>query len=119
METGHFKAKLLDKQRDLLAEIGRLEAAARAARDTEVEDAIDSVTSSEGRAEAFQESSLEWQTLTQVREALQRIDENMYGACLECGRQIEPARLEAVPWTPYCRDDQEKLDRDENRAAAE
>ena len=119
MDTGHFKVKLLEKQRELLVEIGRLEAAAREARDTEVEDPIDSVTSSEGRAEAFRESSLEWQTLTQVRDALTRIDENRYGSCLECGRRIEPARLEAVPWTPYCLEDQEKLDRREDRAAAE
>ena len=86
---------------------------ARNAREAEVEDPIDQVTSAEGKAVAFEESSREWQTLTQVRDALQRIEKGAYGNCVECGRAIEPARLEAVPWTPYCRADQEKVDREQ------
>jgi DnaK suppressor protein len=39
-----------------------------------------------------------------------------YGKCIDCGRPIEPGRLEAVPWTPYCFDDQKK--RDEANAKA-
>ena len=46
----------------------------------------------------------------QVRYALQRLEEGTYGKCAVCGRQIERARLEAVPWTPYCLEDQEKQD---------
>jgi len=42
--------------------------------------------------------------------ALRRIEDGTYGKCVDCGRPIEPARLEAVPWTPYCRADQEKHD---------
>jgi RNA polymerase-binding transcription factor DksA len=38
-------------------------------------------------------------TLKQVRAALQRIQDGTYGVCIDCGRRIEPARLEAVPWT--------------------
>jgi DnaK suppressor protein len=117
MDTQRYKKRLLEKEQDLLADISRLEAEARNAREAEVEDPIDVVTADEGRAAAFQESTIEWQTLTQVRDALRRIDEGTYGKCIDCGRDIEPARLEAVPWTPYCLQDQEKHDRkkrDEN-----
>jgi RNA polymerase-binding transcription factor DksA len=38
----------------------------------------------------------------QVMEALQRIDDGTFGTCRECGGPIDPARLDAVPFTPYC-----------------
>jgi len=42
---------------------------------------------------------------------LKRIEDGSYGKCTACGRQIEAARLEAVPWAAYCLQDQEKQDR--------
>jgi DnaK suppressor protein len=110
MNTARFKQRLLEKQQDLLESIARLDSAAREARAAEVEDPIDQVTSSELKAGAFAVSTVGARTLEQVRAALQRIDDGTYGICLDCGRPIEPARLEAVPWTPYCRADQEKHD---------
>jgi DnaK suppressor protein len=40
--------------------------------------------------------------LNQVRDALKRIDEGTFGTCVVDGKPIEDARLQAVPWTPYC-----------------
>ena len=112
MNLEHFKTRLHAKEEELRADIARLESEARQAREADVEDVIDEATSSEGKAAAFEASSREWQTLTAVRDAMQRIEEGTFGMCLDCGRLIEPARLEAVPWTPYCRADQEKHDSD-------
>jgi len=39
-----------------------------------------------------------------IRAALARIDAGDYGLCTNCGASIAEARLDAVPWTPYCRD---------------
>ena len=94
-----------------MAEISRFESEARQARSSEVEDPIDQVTSSELKAAGFQESTLAAKTLSAVRLALQRIEDGTYGTCLDCGRSIEPARLEAVPWAAYCLADQEKHDK--------
>jgi DnaK suppressor protein len=110
MDIARFKQRLLDKQQDLLDSIARSDNAARESRDAEVEDPIDQVTSSELKAGAFAVSTVGARTLEQVRAALQRIQDGSYGKCIDCGRPIEPARLEAVPWTPYCRADQEKHD---------
>jgi DnaK suppressor protein len=112
MNINRYKKRLLEKEQELLAGISRLEGEAREARQAEVQDPMDSVIADEGRAVAFQESTLEWQTLTQVRDALRRVEDGTYGKCIDCGRDIEPARLEAVPWTPYCLQDQEKHDRE-------
>lgn len=93
-----------------MSEIQRLRNEGREPRESEVQDEMDEVTSAEGRATAFEESSIEWRTLQQVRDALQRIEDGTFGRCIDCGRDIQPARLEAVPWTPYCLQDQQKHD---------
>ena len=95
-----------------MADISRLESEARESRSAEVEDPIDQVTSSEVKAANFHVSTVEAGTLKEVRDALRRMDEGVYGTCMDCGRAIEPARLRAVPWTRYCRADQEKRDRE-------
>ncbi len=40
--------------------------------------------------------------LAEVDAALKRIDEGTYGRCEECGSEIATARLDAIPYTPYC-----------------
>jgi len=110
MDTAHFKKKLLEKERELLETIARLKEDAREARDPGVEDVADAATTDENVDEALAAGTIEWETLTLVRDALKRIEDGTYGKCVDCGRPIEPARLEAVPWTPYCRADQEKHD---------
>jgi DnaK suppressor protein len=110
MDFKHLKHRLLDKQRGLLADIARLESAGRETAGSEVGDPLDKATFSEGKSTSFEESNLQWQTLVQVRDALQRGEDGSFGHCIDCGCPIEPARLEAVPWTPYCRADQEKHD---------
>src|SRR5436190_12857888 len=42
--------------------------------------------------------------LDQVDEALARIEAGTYGTCINCGKPIPPARLEARPSSLYCID---------------
>jgi DnaK suppressor protein len=111
MNIEHFKKRLQDKERELLADIARLEGEARDSGESEVRDAIDDATSSQGLSESLQEETLASQTLVQVQDALKRIENGTFGKCTVCGRPIEPARLEAVPWAAYCLEDQEKQDK--------
>ncbi|AZL57467.1 TraR/DksA family transcriptional regulator [Tabrizicola piscis] len=41
--------------------------------------------------------------IPQIRAALRRIADGSYGTCARCGDQIEEGRLDALPWTPFCR----------------
>jgi DnaK suppressor protein len=111
MNTQHFRQRLLDKERKLLEEMARLEQEARDSGEAEVRDATDDATSSQSTSEVLQEDALLSRTLTQVRDALKRIEDGTYGRCIACGRSIEEARLEAVPWAAYCLEDQEKQDK--------
>ena len=36
--------------------------------------------------------------------ALQRIEDNKFGQCERCGSEIPKARVDAIPFTPYCID---------------
>jgi hypothetical protein len=48
--------------------------------------------------------------LRAIEDALTRIRHEEYGICGECGQLISKARLEAVPWTRWCRDCKERQD---------
>ena len=76
MNIEHFKHLLQVKERELLAEVSRLEVEARGSGEAEVRDPIDDATSSQNTSEALQEGSLASQTLIQVRNALQRIEDH-------------------------------------------
>ncbi|HIF32904.1 MAG: TraR/DksA C4-type zinc finger protein [Pirellulaceae bacterium] len=40
--------------------------------------------------------------LVQVEAALERIDNGVYGLCVECEGKVPKTRLKAIPYTPYC-----------------
>jgi len=46
-----------------------------------------------------------------IDEALARIDAGTYGICVNCGAQIPPERLEAMPWATLCIDCKRKEER--------
>ena len=49
--------------------------------------------------------------LAQVDAALARLDDDTYGRCIRCGREIAQARLEALPWAAHCIECQTAIDR--------
>jgi DnaK suppressor protein len=111
MDVARLKERLIQKEREFQEESAalRTEAASNGAPD--VGDPVDVVTAEQGTSEALEENEIVSGALNLVRNALQRIGEGTYGRCLACGREIEPARLEAVPWAEYCLKDQQKRDR--------
>ena len=48
--------------------------------------------------------------LTEVEDALKRIENGSYGQCVECGQTISEKRLEALPWAARCIKDEERLE---------
>ena len=49
--------------------------------------------------------------LAAIDAALGRIDDGTYGRCERCGNEIEPERLEAIPWVTLCIDDKRRDER--------
>jgi DnaK suppressor protein len=49
--------------------------------------------------------------LQEIEAAAQRLERGTYGTCQACGRPIGDARLEAMPATRFCVEDQAKAER--------
>jgi DnaK suppressor protein len=76
-------------------------------------DALDEVQHAAERELAIRNLDREFNLLRLVRLALRRIDEGTYGICMHCEEEINPKRLAAVPWAPYCIRCQEAADRNQ------
>jgi RNA polymerase-binding transcription factor len=48
--------------------------------------------------------------LTEIDQALERLDNDTYGKCVVCGQPIPEKRLEAIPWAARCIKDEEQLE---------
>ena len=49
-----------------------------------------------------------YEQLRQVESAIRRLDFGQFGTCSRCETSISSKRLQAVPWTTYCVDCQDK-----------
>jgi DnaK suppressor protein len=98
----------------LKARIGDLERAIRRRDGIAVErhaDQLDELQQACQRDLEVSTLNRESQQLREVRAALRRITEGSFGVCEECGEDIHSKRLAAIPWTAFCIECQEMLDR--------
>lgn len=105
-----FKKKLETRQQELRRNVSRTEQDGRSADEDTAQDIADRAASSYNKEFLFHQSNNERQTLQMVEGALERIRQGTFGECISCGREINPKRLEAVPWTRHCIECQEKLE---------
>ena len=61
--------------------------------------------------------SNEQEALYEIEEALKRLDQNTYGICGNCEKNILKARLEAVPFARLCVNCQSGIEKDHRRPA--
>jgi DnaK suppressor protein len=102
MNIQEYKSRLLDLETRLSARTARERERARGQVMDSPGDIGDASVADVAESQDFTEAELDATTLQQVRDALQRIDDGTFGRCVVDGGPIEPKRLEAVPWTPYC-----------------
>lgn len=74
------------------------------------EDLVDRANASYNREFMFTLSDTERLILQEIDRALQRLDGGTYGQCMHCDEAIPKPRLQAVPWTRYCVDCQERVE---------
>jgi DnaK suppressor protein len=110
VNTEKYKRQLKAKEQDLLVQLTRAGQRARESSDDTARDPGDESVADEQKDEQFRGSNVDWATLGQVREALKRIDDGTFGACLVDGEPIQEKRLEAIPWTAYCLRHQQELE---------
>jgi DnaK suppressor protein len=106
----NFRKQLEERQQDLRKIVARTEQDGRDADVGTAQDIADRAANSYTKEFLFHQSNNERQLLQMVEVALARLREGVFGECINCGNDINPKRLEAVPWTRYCIACQEKLE---------
>jgi DnaK suppressor protein len=106
-----FKKRLEDRQVELRKTVSTRQQDGRNQGEDIAQDIADRAASSYNKEFLFTQSTNERQMLGMVDSALARIREGTYGECINCGNEINAKRLEAVPWTRYCIECQDKLEK--------
>jgi DnaK suppressor protein len=101
-QIAHYKALLLERQRDTVQQFAQLE---EMAQPVSPDPAIGRLT----RQDAMQQQQMSLESRrrltlrrTQLQTALARIDQGHFGLCVLCKEPIAEARLELMPESPLC-----------------
>lgn len=113
VNTQQFEEKLLHQQADIQRSMLSAVEQGRETSTDDTQDVADQAVASYQKELLFSQGTNGHAQLTLIRAALDRISEGNYGECLNCGKTIGVKRLEALPWTPYCIDCQEKIENGE------
>ncbi|MEZ5306377.1 MAG: TraR/DksA family transcriptional regulator [Pyrinomonadaceae bacterium] len=103
-----IKAMLI-AERDVIT--GKLSHNDLSVDDSETPDPVDLAVRNYSKNVMLAVSENESRQLTMINEALERIEDDEYGLCQNCEAEINPKRLNAIPWAQYCLDCQELVER--------
>jgi DnaK suppressor protein len=108
-DVAHFRQLLLQKRREILGNVSEIEGEALRKSRLDASGDLSSMPihmADLGTDNFEQEFSLELMNgarrlLTEINDALNRIETGTYGICEGTGKPIPKARLEAQPWARY------------------
>ena len=107
-----FRKLLEQRQYELKRSLENAEEEGRSATadNDYAKDVVDQAADSYTKEFMFAQSSSDRLALSMVEGALDRLRDGSFGYCVNCGKEINLKRLEAVPWTRYCIECQEKIE---------
>jgi RNA polymerase-binding protein DksA len=114
VDTDHFRARLEDERGRVLGALENLRSENAGSMDDEVDEShfdnhlAETASVTADREMDYSLEANEVRVLAAIDAALGRIDDGTYGRCEQCGGQIEPERLEALPWTTLCIEDKRR-----------
>lgn len=97
-----YRDRLTAERNALLGVVGRNEDYGREADMEATQDPADKASNSYTKELLFSQSTNDRIILGQIEEALERIEDEEFGVCTNCGNEISAKRLEALPWVRYC-----------------
>ncbi|GHG00148.1 TraR/DksA family transcriptional regulator [Thalassotalea marina] len=101
MTTDQLSTLLKDKQTELSQRITAIEADFKKGRSADFSEQTTECENDEVLDGIHHEAKRE---LSLVTQAIKRIEDGNYGICQQCDEQINPDRLEALPYTTTCID---------------
>jgi RNA polymerase-binding protein DksA len=120
MDTEHFRQLLLEKRHAVVEAIEYLHKENPGSLKDETGELVsgsadqhmaDTGTETVDREIDYTLEESDGRLLMAIDSALARIDAGTYGICVNCGAQIAPERLEAMPWATLCIDCKRKEER--------
>ena len=109
----YFRNKLVEKQRQLVEEVGKSAIYAQGQEDDSIKDLGDQANNAYNREFLFELGNGDRRLLKEVVSALRKIEEGSFGTCERCGEPIVEKRLEALPFARYCIDCQRLVEKEE------
>jgi DnaK suppressor protein len=112
-QLARYRKELEAKRDELLDLVRSARASEQEGGEKEAPDLGDRALSTVIRDLSYQLSATERDIMRRIDEALDRIDRNQFGKCVECDKAMQIGRLDAVPWARHCIECQELQDRGE------
>ncbi|MBI4170012.1 MAG: TraR/DksA family transcriptional regulator [Acidobacteria bacterium] len=106
-----YKKRLLDKKRGVTEAYLKNKTYGRLTEDEGTQDLADKASSAYTKEFLYSLSNTDREILQQVDDALARIEKGTYAVCVECEKELNKKRLEAVPWASHCVPCQEKIEK--------
>ena len=111
-----IKNMLIKMRSDLAHEISRRSKVTTEPGAQDIGDILDLVSEERTRELDIILTDREKRKLLQIDDALEKIEEDTYGQCEECGIKIPKPRLKVLPFAKHCVECQEKNEREEKYA---
>lgn len=108
----HFKNKLLEAKKHILNSGIMNDYGDLHIQSDDLADEADLATSTINQQVSFSIRDREITKLRRIESALSRIEEGVYGICIESGEEIDEKRLETQPWAEYCLEVAEEKERE-------
>jgi DnaK suppressor protein len=109
-EREQFRQMLRQKKESIVRKLSELTNESKEMETNVAQDVVDKAETSYTKEFLLSLSDADREQLLLIDEALKRLDRNEFGICQLCHKEIGRKRLEAIPWTPYCIDCQEKAE---------
>jgi len=109
-EREEFRKTLLQKKEMIVRKLSELTNESKEMETNVAQDVIDKAETSYTKEFLLSLSDADREQLLFIDEALKRLKREEFGVCQVCQQEIGRKRLEAVPWTPYCINCQEKAE---------
>ncbi len=112
-----YEQRLRQRQQELEQALASTVAQAMASSADDAQDVADQAVAGYQKEMLFTQGTVRNAQLRLVREALSRLAAGTYGDCVRCEQTIGAKRIEALPWTPYCIECQERIERGDVEAS--
>jgi DnaK suppressor protein len=109
-ELDAYRLRIIDRRNELVQKLSAFRNESKTIETDIAQDLADKAESSYTKEFLLSLSDAERDELFLIDAALDRIKKREFGNCQMCQKEISRKRINALPWTPYCIECQEKVE---------